>query len=125
MPVSGELAAGAVVDAIHNQPLEGLRILHLDRPPEGKPLRIFQVLPEHIIAGSIRLILHVAQDIVQHSQLIILIDQEIFVRQADILLALEHRVLRISVDHIRAVDQLFVARPPRQRSNRKWLSLSY
>lgn len=112
MPVSGELAAGAVVDAVHNQPLEGLRILHLDCPPEGKPLRIFQVLPEHIVAGAVRLILHVAQDIVQHSQLIILIDQEIFVRQADILLTLEHRVLRVSVDHIRAVDQLFVACPP-------------
>ena len=86
MPVSGNLTAGAVVDAIHNQPLEGLRVLHLDRPPEGKPLRIFQVLPEHIIAGAVWLIFHIAQDVVQHSQLIILIDQEIFVRQADILL---------------------------------------
>lgn len=112
MPVSGDLAAGAVVDAVHNQPLEGLRVLHLDRPPEGEALWVSQILPEHVVAGAVRLILHVAQDIVQHSQLIILIDQEIFVRQADILLTLEHRVLRVSVDHIRAVDQLFVARPP-------------
>ena len=58
--VPGELAAGAVVDAIHRQSFKGLRVLHLHRAPESEALGISQILPEHVVAGAVRLVLHIA-----------------------------------------------------------------
>ena len=58
--VPGELAAGAVVDAVHHQTLEGLRVLHFYRPPEREALRVSEILPEHVVAGAVRLVLHIA-----------------------------------------------------------------
>ena len=60
VPISRNLAAGAVVDAIHRQPLEGLRVLHLHRAPESEALGISQILPEHVVAGAVRLVLNIA-----------------------------------------------------------------
>ena len=60
VPISRNLAAGTVVDAIHYQPLKGFWMLHLHHAPESKTLRIFQILPEHVVAGAVRMVLHIA-----------------------------------------------------------------
>ena len=96
------------MDAVHQQSFKRLRIPHLYGTPESKALRIFEILPEHVAAGAICLILHIAEHIVQHGQLVVLIDQKILIGQTDILFTLKHGVLWIGIDDIRAVDQLFV-----------------
>ena len=101
------------MDTIHHQPLEGFRILHFYGTPERKTLWIFQILPDHIVAGTVRLILHVAEHLIQHGQSVVLIDQQILIGQADILLTLEDRILWVGIDDIRAIDELLIARTAR------------
>ena len=60
VPISRNLAAGTVVDAIHRQSLKGLRVLHLHRAPEGEALGVSQILPEHVVAGAVRLVFYIA-----------------------------------------------------------------
>ena len=60
VPVSRDLAAGAVVDTVQQQALKGLRMLHLHHAPESEALGISQILPEHVVAGAVRLVLHIA-----------------------------------------------------------------
>ena len=97
------------MDAIHHQSLERFRILHLYYAPESKAFWVLQILPKHIVAGAVRLVFHIAEHLVQHRQLIILIDQQVFVRKADIFLPLKHGVLRISIDNICTIDQFLIA----------------
>ena len=96
------------MDTVHHQPMKGLGILHFHRAPKREAPGILPILPEHIVAGAIRLVLHVAEHLVQHRQLIVLIDQQVFIGETDVLLSLKHRVLGIGVDDVRAVDQLLV-----------------
>ena len=112
--VARNLAAGTVVDAIHHQTLEGLRVLHFYRPPEREALRVSEILPEHIVAGAVRLVLHIAQHFVQHGQLVFLIDQKVFVGEAHVLFSLKRGIRWIGVDDIRPIDQLFVTGPARR-----------
>lgn len=58
--VARKLATGAIVNAVHHQALKRLRVLHLHRAPEGKALGVTQILPEHIVARAVRLVLHIA-----------------------------------------------------------------
>lgn len=99
------------MNTVHHQPPKGLGILHFHRAPKREAPGILPILPEHIVAGAVRLVLHIAEHLVQHRQLVLLVDQQVFIGEADVLLPLKHRVFGIGVDDVRAVDQLLVPGP--------------
>ena len=63
------------MDTVQQQALKGLRMLHLHHAPESKTLRIFEILPQHVIAGTIGLVFYIAKHLIQHGQFVVLVYQ--------------------------------------------------
>ncbi|MOA20546.1 hypothetical protein D3C78_1409960 [compost metagenome] len=59
---------------------------------EGEALRISSILLQHIARGAIRQIFYAAQHLVQQQQLMLLVEQIIFVSEPYIFLALKQRI---------------------------------
>ena len=108
MPFSRQNAAGTIVNTIHKQPLGGLWIPHANFSPKCKAFRIFQVLLPHGAAGTVRLIFHIAEHFIQNRQLVILIDQSIFVGQRNVFFPCKNRIRRVLPDDLGSINQLLV-----------------
>lgn len=107
-PITADDAARDIVCAHLQFALKTLGGLHLGLAEESKATRISPILLEHVEARAVLLVLDNDQGLIERNQLIILVDEHVFIGQPDISLTLKQGVLGIAIDDIGAVYQLLI-----------------
>ena len=62
------------MNGIYHISFEVRDILHVLLADKCEALGISQILPEHVVAGAVRLVLHIAEYLIQNRKLVVLID---------------------------------------------------
>ena len=107
-PITADDAARDIMGTHLQFALETLGRLHLSLAEKREAARVSPILLEHVETGAVLLVLDDDQGLVEGNQLVVLVDEHIFIGQAYIAFALKQGILRITRDYIGAVNKFLV-----------------